>query len=351
MDKSVGELDRLTRILPLLGKSWIEQGIVPAEGEVVIERQFEAGQSNPTYLLKAGKRRIVLRKQPDGLLAARAHDVVREHAIMRALFESGFAVPRPLLSVEKANDLGTNYFLMEYVPGQVHSDASLPGADPQARESIYLAMADALADLHNLKPEVLAIAGVRPKPDFVRRQIELWTGLYTSAQTEHDDRIASVSQWLLDNLPITDATTIVHGDYRIENIIWDGASLAAILDWELTSIGDPQTDLGYCCIWYHLPHAVLGGLADLDLGKLGIPEEGQFIERYARRRKLTDVANHSYFLAFAFYRLAAILQGVYRRALDGSSASPHALTRGRAALACLERAVYFASGSSRLSRP
>jgi aminoglycoside phosphotransferase (APT) family kinase protein len=203
-------------------------------------------------------------------------------------------------------------------------------------------MGETLARLHRLDPEVLAAAGIKPRGGFIGRQVSVWRNAYLEARTEPDSRIEAVSQWLLDNKPASENIRIVHGDYRIENLIFQGSKAAAVLDWELCTVGEPLADLAYCCIWHHLPADVLNGMAGLDLAQLGIPDEREFIEAYSRAAEIDATPAHRYFLAFAFYRLAAILQGVFKRALEGNAASPQAITRGKVAKLCLTKAADFA---------
>lgn len=332
-----------TASLPQLEAALREARVIRPAETIAIERQFEAGQSNPTYLLAAGERRLVLRKQPYGNLLPRAHDVVREHNIMQALHGAGFTVPHPLFASEDREIIGTSFFAMDYVPGAVHSDPALPNDAPAQRRSTYEAMARTMARLHRIEPAVLEGAGIRPRGDFIGRQVGVWRAAYLAAMTQDDPRIKAVGQWLLDHKPATENVGIVHGDYRIENLIFQGSEVAAVLDWELCTVGEPLADLAYCCIWYHLPQPVLNGLADRDLRLLGIPDETEFLDIYSRAAGIDVLATRNYFLAFAFYRLAAILQGVYKRALDGNAASPQAMTRGRVAELCLTQAAAFAA--------
>jgi len=329
--------------LPRLERALRGNDVIGAAERLAIERQFEAGQSNPTYLLRAGERRIVLRKQPYGQLLPRAHDVVREHNIIKALHGEGFAAPRPLFASEDREIIGTSFFVMDYVAGAVHSDPALPEHAPAERRAVYQAMAGTMARLHRVDPAVLEQAGIKPRGDFIGRQVGVWRGAYLAAQTQDDPRIEAVGQWLIDRKPTAENIGIVHGDYRIENLIFRGNEVAAVLDWELCTVGEPLADLAYCCIWHHLPQIVLNGLADQDLAALGIPEEAEFLDFYAQASGIDAAPTRGYFLAFAFYRLAAILQGVYKRALDGNAASPQALTRGRVAELCLTQAAAFAA--------
>ena len=330
--------------LPRLAESLRVAGIIGAGDGLVIERQFDAGQSNPTYLLCAGGRRLVLRKQPHGQLLPRAHDVVREHDIMQALHGAGLPVPHPLLASRDKGILGTDFFVMAYVPGTVYSDPALPDCSADKRAAAYRSMAETLARLHRIDPAVLARAGINPRGDFVGRQIGVWRTAYLAAQTAPDDRIEAVGRWLIENKPARENTGVVHGDYRIENLIFEAGEVAAVLDWELCTIGEPLADLAYCCIWHHLPGSAFHGLADKNLAALGIPSEAELIDIYEQASGIGAAPTHCYFLTFAFYRLAAILQGVYRRALDGNAASPLALERGKVAALCLETAARLAAG-------
>lgn len=334
----------LEAALPRLAASLRAAGIAGDADNLLIERQFDAGQSNPTYLLRLGDHRIVLRKQPHGALLPRAHDVVREHDLMQALHGAGFAVPRPLFASRDKAILGTDFFVMEFIPGIVHSDPSLPDCSADERAAAYRAMIETMARLHRIDPAVLARAGVKARGDFIGRQISTWRTAYLAAQTTPDDRIEAVGQWLIDNKPARENAAIVHGDYRIENLIFRGSNVAAVLDWELCTIGEPLADLAYCCIWHHLPGSAFHGLADKNLAALGIPSQSELLDIYAQASGIDAAPTHAYFLTFAFYRLAAILQGVHRRALDGNAASPLALERGRVAALCLETATRFVDG-------
>ena len=333
--------ERLEAALPDLATALAGAGVTPGTS-LRIERQFAAGQSNPTYLLGAGSRLMVLRKQPYGSLMPRAHDVAREHDIIKALHGAGFPVPAPIHVDRGREVIGTSFFLMSYVPGAVHSDAYLPDSSPTMRAETYGSLATSLADLHGLPPSALETAGIKPRGDFVGRQIGVWRAAYKASETEPDPRVDTVAEWLLANKPATEELGVTHGDYRIENVIFQDAATAAVLDWELCTIGDTRSDLAYCCLWYHMPGDLLGGLAGCDLGELGIPDEARFLDLYEVRRGVGVRGTHRYFLIFAFYRLAAILQGVFRRALNGNASSPQALTRGSFATRLLGKATELA---------
>jgi aminoglycoside phosphotransferase (APT) family kinase protein len=343
VSSSTSDRLRLDPLLPRLTSALFKMPF-DITNKLEIERQFEAGQSNPTYLLRSGQRRLVLRKQPYGNLLPRAHDVIREHKIISALHASGFPVPKPLLAVEDHELIGTSFFLMDFVEGNVESDPILPNRSIAERQTIYRNIAETLANLHKLDPIVLESANVRFRPQFTGRQVNLWHAQYLASQTETDERVDRIAHWLLDNLPVEMSPSIVHGDYRIENFILRDSTIGAVLDWELCAIGEPLCDLSYCCMWYHLPRDVLGGLKDVDFSGLGIPEEREFIDIYSARSGIDGLRSRSFFMAFSFYRLAAILQGVYKRGIEGNASSPFALTRGHIARLCLDRAEKFAGG-------
>ncbi len=335
------EHDRLAATLPALPELFQSLG-VRVDGPVKIEKLFNTGQSNPTFLLRAGSRAIVLRKQPIGALAPKAHNVIREFMIMRALSRIGFPVPKCLGACNTPNPIGTDFFLMDFVPGNVFVQPMLPDCSGSERSRIYCILADTLSRLHSLNPNAIAEAGIMPRQDFVGRQVDVWWKQYLATRTEEDARIDAVGAWLIANKPKPSTLSIVHGDFRIGNLIFGDGGEATLLDWELCTIGTPEADLAYCCLWYHLPQEILGGLTGLDLVQLGIPDESQFIDRYKRQRGTAAAVDLSYFMVLAFYRLAAILQGVYKRALQGNAVSPKALARGQYAKFCLDKAASLA---------
>lgn len=340
MDESPTSPDSLVARLPRLAAFLRERDVIGPD-PLEIARRFTAGQSNPTYLLQSGERRLVLRKQPDGQLLPKAHDVAREFRIVSALGDAGFTVPRTHAVSEDREIVGTAFYVMDFVPGSVHSDAALPDVAAGDRAAVYDGLVSTLAKLHAIDPTQLVPAGVRHREDFVGRQIAIWRDAYRTSQTRQDDRIETVAARLLERRPAKEGVAIAHGDYRLENIIFDGTRPVAVLDWELCAIGEPLADLAYCCLWHHFPSDILGGLGGLDLDEIGIPGEAALLDRYAELGGNEPHGTQRYFLAFAFYRLAAILQGVYRRALDGNAASPYAIQRGGIADYCLGRAEEF----------
>jgi len=337
----MSDFAQVTAALPRLAKRLAQYGVVGA-GELTIVHKFDNGQSNPTYLMQSDGPPFVVRKQPYGHLMPRAHDVLREQTMMTALAAAGYKAPRPIHACKDLDVLGTEFFVMAYVPGAVFSGADLPGCSQAERAGVYRAMAEAMADLLLLSPDILSAAGFRPRPDFVGRQIALWQGQYLASLPDDVPLVEAVGRWLQGAKPERECSGIVHGDFRLENLIFQGTTVAAVLDWELAAIGEPLCDLGYCCLWYHLPPNVLGGLLGCDLQSLGIPSEATFLEIYAARRGLAAVPDHRFFVTLALFRLAAILQGVYRRSMDGNAASTEALDRGRIADVLLDQAAGLA---------
>lgn len=297
-------------------------------------RQFQGGQSNPTYLLETNVGKLVLRKKPPGTLLPSAHQVEREFRILSALAHSDVPVPKALVLCEDASVLGTAFFVMTHVEGRVFESPALPDVPVSDRREIYLSAAQTLAKLHKVDWRSAGLSDFGRPQNYLQRQIERWTKQYRASLTEADDpRMDQLVGWLEAHRPAKGEVAIAHGDFRIGNLIFapDEGRVAAVLDWELSTIGDPLGDLGYCCLAYHLPHGMPGvkGLAGLDLTKEGIPSEAEFIATYCRAVGLAGIEYWTFYLVFALFRLAAILQGVHARAIQGNASSTNALAAGR----------------------
>jgi aminoglycoside phosphotransferase (APT) family kinase protein len=313
-------------------------------GELSVQ-QFEGGQSNPTFLLSAGGRSYVLRKKPPGELLRSAHQVDREHRVMTALRDSDVPVPRTLLLCEDESIVGTSFFVMEYVAGRVVSDPALPGCSREERRAIYDDFVRVLAALHRVEPEAVGLGDFGKPGNYCARQISRWSRQYQASKTEEIPEMDALIEWLPANLPDSDETRVVHGDYRIGNCIIDTGAprIAALLDWELSTLGHPLADLAYCCQSYRgeaTPGESLGGA---DLAEAGIPSEDEFVARYCALTGRTSVERWDFYMVFVMFRSAAIVQGVYKRGLDGNASSERArlygeLVRERARAAwCLAR--------------
>lgn len=309
-------------------------GQVPSLGGVPRITPLGKGQSNPTYLLEGPARRAVLRVQPPGQLLRGAHAVDREYRAMQALHGSPVPVPEMLLSAGCDDTLDRRYIVMEMVEGVIHWDPALPDHSPGQRVAIYDAMNELLANLHMIDPHARGLGDFGRPGNYFARQLATWTRQYRASETEPNADVERLIAWLEANPPPDDgAMSLVHGDFRIDNILFanDGPQVRALLDWELSTLGHPLADLAYQCMQWRLPHEnAFRGLGGLDRGGLGIPDEAEYVAAYCRRRDLPGIAHWTRYLAFSFFRLIAILQGVYRRHLDGNAANAEtALLYGR----------------------
>lgn len=313
-------------------------------------RQFQGGQSNPTYLIESDAGKMVLRKKPPGVLLPSAHQVEREYRIIAALHGSDVPVPEPLVLCEDASVIGTAFFVMAHVEGRVFEKPALPEVPVAERRAIFLSAAETLAKLHAVDWQAAGLGDFGKPENYLQRQVDRWARQYrASIVGEADARMEELIAWLETNRPEGGRVTIAHGDYRIGNLIFapHEGRVAAVLDWELSTLGDPLGDLGYCCLAYYMPTGVAGvkGLAGLDLEKEGIPTEAEFIAAYCKAAGFARIGNWNFYLVFALFRLAAILQGVYARAIQGNASSSNALAAGRNATLLAGLASDIATGN------
>jgi aminoglycoside phosphotransferase (APT) family kinase protein len=296
-------------------------------------RQFQGGQSNPTYLIDTPTKKFVLRKKPPGKLLPSAHLVEREYRILRALPSVDVPVPQARLLCEDASVIGTPFYVMDHVEGRVISGVTLPQLDPAERRVIYADYARIAARLHGVDYRACGLADFGKPEGYVPRQLDRWTKQYLASKTGENENMDRLLAWLTGHLPASDETAIVHGDFRIGNTIIHPVEprIIAVLDWELATLGHPLSDLAYACMYFHLPaggDGAGGGLAGLDLRNLGIPSEREFVDLYCRYSGRTRIDDWTFFLAFSCFRMAAITQGVYARALQGNAADRRAMTFG-----------------------
>ncbi|MFT6558114.1 phosphotransferase [Sneathiella sp.] len=292
--------------------------------------QFEGGQSNPTFLLSTPNQQYVMRKKPPGVLLPSAHAVEREYRIMSALQKTEVPVAKTFCLCEDADVIGTPFYIMEKVEGRILREPAIPGMDPAERSAIYDAMNDTLAKMHNVDVDAAGLSDFGKKGNYFERQIGRWTKQYRASQTDDVEPMENLINWLPENLPNDDTTTICHGDYRLENMIIHPTKpeVSAVLDWELCTLGHPLADLGYNCMTYHFMHPASGGLVETDFAATGIPTEQQYIDAYCKRTGRDGIENWEFYIAFSFFRLAAIVQGVYKRGLDGNASSSRATQYG-----------------------
>ncbi len=314
---------------------WLERNIV-GFAELKEISKFADGQSNPTYLLEAESGRYVLRAKPPGQLLKSAHQVDREFRVMRALADSGVPVP-PALTISGEGDaspIGRMFFVMGFVDGRIFWDPTLPGLASDERAGVYDAMNATLAALHGVDVEKAGLADFGKPGSYFARQLGRWTQQYRASETEANADMDALIAWLEANQPADDGrVALVHGDYRLDNMIFahDAPRVIAVLDWELSTLGHPFSDLAYQCMQWRLPHdSGFRGLGGIDRAALGLPSEAAYVESYCRRTGLSGIPEWRFCIAFSFFRLAAILQGVYKRALDGNASNPERIEIGRA---------------------
>jgi aminoglycoside phosphotransferase (APT) family kinase protein len=336
LDKSALALDKSALALDqaALG-AYLEAHIEGFSGLSAIEK-FKSGQSNPTYLLTAASGRYVLRAKPPGELLKSAHQVDREFRVMQALGSTAVPVPGMLHLSGEDSPIGRMFYVMEFLDGRIFWDPSLPDmSGNDARAAIYDVMNATLAALHDVDPAAVGLADFGRPGSYFERQLARWTGQYRASETEKIVDMDRLMSWLETHMPADDGrVSLVHGDYRLDNMIFarDEPRVIAVLDWELSTLGHPFADLAYQCMQWRLPHASgFRGLGGVDRPAMGLPSEEAYVAAYCRRRGIDGIGDWNFFLAFSFFRLAAICQGVYRRALDGNASNPErAKTYGEA---------------------
>lgn len=297
--------------------------------------QFKGGQSNPTYLLTAPSGKYVLRRKPPGKLLRSAHAVDREFMVISALYAADFPVPRPLCICRDDEIAGTMFFIMEYVEGRIFWDLELPDSDPDERSAIYDHVNQTISDLHNYDVGRIGLSDYGKPGNYFARQISRWIGQYGASETESIEEMNRLIEWLPENIPDGNRAAVVHGDYRLDNMIIhpDEPRVIAVLDWELSTIGHPIGDFTYHLMSWQMPEIGIGstGLLGKDLRALGIPTEDEYVDKYCERTGLTDgIQEREFYAAYNFFRLAAILQGIAGRVRDGTASSPHGAAAARA---------------------
>ncbi len=293
-------------------------------------RQFKGGQSNPTYLLETPQRRYVLRRKPPGKLLPSAHAVDREYRVIRALHAQGFPVAEPLVYCADENVAGTPFYVMDFVDGRVFWEPQMPEIDPAERAAVYDSMNATAAQLHGFDPAKIGLADFGKGENYVARQVERWSKQYRASETEKIDAMERLIEWLPKHIPAGGPVRLVHGDYRLDNLIVarGGPKVIAVLDWELSTLGDPLADFSYHLMTWHMPHSEsAAGTATLsghDLKGLGIPSMNDYVDSYVARTGLDPRPHLPVYLAYNFFRIAAILQGIIGRVRDGTATSEFA---------------------------
>jgi len=305
---------------------------VPAFRGPLRSSKFKGGQSNPTYLIEAESGRYVLRRKPPGALLASAHAVDREFRVLQALHGRAVPVAAPLHLCRDESVIGSMFYLMEFVDGRIHWDPSLPGMEPAQRAAHYRAIIETLAALHGVDVAAAGLADYGKPGNYFARQLSRWSEQYAASRTRDIPAMDALIESLPARCPADDGVVaLTHGDYRIDNLIFapEGARIAAVVDWELSTLGHPLADLGYFCMALRLPrNPALPGLAGMDRAALGIPTEAELLEQYAELTGRAIPDDWAFVLAFSYFRLGAIAQGVAKRAQQGNASSEQAMRAG-----------------------
>ena len=295
--------------------------------------QFKGGQSNPTFMLSAGGRQYVLRRKPPGKLLPSAHAVDREYRVLKALHGSDVPVAKPHVLCTDENVIGTMFYVMDCVHGRVLWDPSLPGMAREERRAIFDEMNRVIAALHKVDYEAVGLGDYGKPGSYLERQIARWTKQYRASETERIEAMENLIEWLPKNIPPGEETTIVHGDYRLDNTIFHPTEpkMLAVLDWELSTLGHPIADFAYHCMTWRLTPAEFRGMLGLDFDALGIPPEEEYVELYCRRTGRSGIPNWDFYMAYNMFRLAGILQGIMGRVVEGTASNAQALESGKRA--------------------
>ncbi|MDM0110351.1 phosphotransferase [Variovorax sp. J22R24] len=318
-------------------RQWFASHVDADAGKGFRVSQFKGGQSNPTFLVEVAQRRYVVRRKPSGELLPSAHAVDREFRVMKALAGTDVPAPRVHALCEDGAVMGTAFYVMDYVDGRILWDPKLPGASNAERTRICDDMNRVLAALHEVDVQAVGLGDYGRTGNYIERQIARWTRQYRASETERIEAVENLVEWLPKHMPPETATRIVHGDFRLDNLVFahDAPRVIAVLDWELSTLGDPMADFAYHCMAWQLPPPFrgLGDLSRVQLAALGLPSEERYLARYCERRRLPAVtaAAWRFYTAFNLFRAAAIAQGIMGRALAGNASNAHALEAGKQA--------------------
>ena len=310
-------------------------------------RQFKGGQSNPTYLLESPSGKYVMRRKPPGKLLKSAHAVDREFKVISALYAADFPVPRPYVLCKDEEIVGTMFFIMEFVEGRIFWDLDLPDSNPGERSAIYDNLGETIAKLHNFDHEIIGLGDFGKPGNYFARQISRWSKQYYASETNKLETMHRIIDWLPENIPEDESAGVVHGDFRLDNLIVHPREpkVIAVLDWELSTIGHPLGDFTYHLMAWQTAEIGIGssGLLGRDLSSLGIPTEDEYVASYCERTNRADgIQNRDFYSAYNFFRIAAILQGIAGRVRDGTAASAHAERAETAVPALVEMSWSYA---------
>lgn len=303
---------------------WLSANVEGFQGPFELTK-FPSGQSNPTYRIRAASGDYVLRRKPFGKLLPSAHAVDREYRLLFGLHPLGFPVPQPLALCDDPEVIGAIFYVMELARGRAYSNGALPEFDSPTRRSMYEQMIDTLADLHVIDPESAALGDFGKPGNYFERQVARWTRQYRDSQTDYLPEVERLIAFLPESVPEQSRTSIVHGDYRIDNVVFDGdGTLTAVLDWELATLGDPVADFSYLAMQWMMPADGGAGLGGLDLEALGIPSLDEIVERYSERSGVPVSGKLDWYFAYNLFRLTGIVQGIKKRVQDGTASHARA---------------------------
>ncbi|MBT3701889.1 MAG: phosphotransferase [Alphaproteobacteria bacterium] len=307
-------------------QAYMEEHVEGFSGNVELS-EFKGGQSNPTYKIKAGGQSYVMRRKPPGKLLPSAHAVDREYRVIAALGKTGFPVPKTYALCEDDSIIGTAFYIMSFADGRIFWDPSLPGMENDERTAIYNGMNDVIAQLHMTDYKAIDLETFGKPGNYFERQIGRWSKQYKASETESIPEMDKLIEWLPDNIPAGDETTIVHGDYRLDNMVFHPTEprVIAVLDWELSTLGHPLGDFSYHAMVWAFEPKLFRGLAGLDLKGLGIPTTEEYVAAYCKKTGRDGIENWDFYMAYNMFRLAGIAQGIMGRVRDGTAASEHAM--------------------------
>lgn len=323
-DLAVTGLDALA--CQRLGDFLFEAGVT--DTAVIKPTLLTGGQSNPTYRLSVGNDQLVLRKKPAGDLLPSAHAVDREYRVMKALGNTDVPVPEMLLFCDDEAVIGTPFYVMRFLEGRVYFDQTIPEVTKAARTAIYHDLNRVIAALHQVNPSSVGLDDYGRAGNYFGRQINRWSRQYLENHTERLDSLEKLIDWLPTRIPHGDEVSIVHGDFRLDNVMLhpDKPRAIALLDWELSTLGHPLADFSYHCMSWHIPPSLWRGIGGLDLAALGIPSEAEHVAQYVKATGLTQAQEHwDFYLAYNFFRMSSILYGIGQRARQGTAAAADAL--------------------------
>lgn len=309
--------------------AWMADHVAGYEGPLTVE-QFKGGQSNPTYKLVTPRQRYVMRRKPPGPILKGAHAVDREARVISGVGKAGFPVPHVFGLCTDEAVIGTWFYIMDMVEGRIFWDATLPEIAREDRPAYFDAMNATIAQLHGIDPAAVGLDDFGKPGDYFQRQIGRWSRQYEEdVEAGRDANMDRVIEWLRANVPVGDENAIVHGDFRIDNMIFHATEprVIAVLDWELSTLGHPLADFANHAMMYHMPAHIVAGLAGADLTQLNLPSEEQYVADYCRRTGREGIPDYRFYMAFNFFRMAAIFHGIKGRVIRGTASSAHATER------------------------